>query len=59
MNFSDVYKMCTAVPEPLGEKLYWKTKEFFENHVQHLYAVSKYLVFWVFTFSINNLITMK
>ena len=33
-RFSDVYALCVAYPEPLGEKLYQETKIFLENHVK-------------------------
>ncbi|XP_059495305.1 cullin-2 isoform X1 [Stegostoma tigrinum] len=36
-RFSDIYALCVAYPEPLGERLYTETKVFLENHVQHLY----------------------
>lgn len=36
-RFSDVYALCVAFPEPLGEKLYAEVKNFLENHVQSLY----------------------
>lgn len=36
-RFSDVYALCVASPEPLGEKLYAEVKNFLENHVQCLY----------------------
>ena len=36
---SDVYALCVAFPEPLGEKLYAEVKNFLENHVQSLYEV--------------------
>ncbi|GCC38436.1 hypothetical protein chiPu_0016950, partial [Chiloscyllium punctatum] len=36
-RFSDIYALCVAYPEPLGERLYTETKIFLENHVQHLY----------------------
>ncbi|KAG7455242.1 hypothetical protein MATL_G00254530 [Megalops atlanticus] len=36
-RFSDIYALCVAYPEPLGEKLYTETKIFLENHVQQLY----------------------
>ncbi|XP_043546569.1 cullin-2 isoform X2 [Chiloscyllium plagiosum] len=35
--FRDIYALCVAYPEPLGERLYTETKIFLENHVQHLY----------------------
>ena len=37
-RFSDVYALCVAFPEPLGEKLYTETKAFLEKHVQEKYA---------------------
>ncbi|KAK7473994.1 hypothetical protein BaRGS_00034763 [Batillaria attramentaria] len=33
-RFSDVYKLCTALPEPLGDRLYLETKAFLELHVK-------------------------
>ncbi|XP_048579540.1 cullin-2 [Nematostella vectensis] len=40
-RFSDVYALCVAYPEPLGEKLYSEIKLFLEEHVKSLYqAVS-------------------
>ncbi|XP_005109508.1 cullin-2 [Aplysia californica] len=36
-RFSDVYKLCTAVPEPHGDSLYTSTKEFLEDHVRNLH----------------------
>lgn len=40
-RFSDVYALCVAFPEPLGEKLYAEVKNFLENHSQSLFeAVS-------------------
>lgn len=36
-RFSDIYALCVAYPEPLGERLYKETKIFLENHVQQLY----------------------
>uniref|UniRef100_A0A3P8U0H0 Uncharacterized protein n=1 Tax=Amphiprion percula TaxID=161767 RepID=A0A3P8U0H0_AMPPE len=38
-RFSDIYALCIAYPEPLGERLYTETKGFLENHVQQLYKV--------------------
>ena len=38
---SDVYALCVAFPEPLGEKLYAEVKNFLESHVQSLYEVLK------------------
>ena len=35
-----MYKLCTALPEPQGDRLYTETKAFLENHVKTLYAVS-------------------
>lgn len=40
-RFTDVYALCVAHPEPLGEKLYAEVKNFLESHVQRLFeAVS-------------------
>ncbi|ETE72642.1 Cullin-2, partial [Ophiophagus hannah] len=36
-RFSDIYALCVAYPEPLGERLYMETKTFLENHVRHLH----------------------
>ncbi|XP_028933463.1 cullin-2 isoform X1 [Ornithorhynchus anatinus] len=36
-RFSDIYALCVAYPEPLGERLYAETKVFLENHVRHLH----------------------
>uniref|UniRef100_A0A3Q2YSC3 Cullin 2 n=1 Tax=Hippocampus comes TaxID=109280 RepID=A0A3Q2YSC3_HIPCM len=36
-RFSDIYALCVAYPEPLGERLYSETKVFLENHVRNLY----------------------
>uniref|UniRef100_A0A8C5N5F0 Cullin-2 n=1 Tax=Gouania willdenowi TaxID=441366 RepID=A0A8C5N5F0_GOUWI len=36
-RFSDIYALCVAYPEPLGERLYTETKSFLENHVRQLY----------------------
>lgn len=36
---SDVYALCVAFPEPLGEKLYAEVKNFLESHCQSLYEV--------------------
>ncbi|CAO2594743.1 Cul2 [Lemmus lemmus] len=36
-RFSDIYALCVAYPEPLGERLYAETKIFLENHVRHLH----------------------
>ena len=35
----DVYALCVAFPEPLGEKLYAEVKNFLESHSQSLYEV--------------------
>lgn len=35
----DIYALCVAYPEPLGERLYTETKVFLENHVRHLHKV--------------------
>ncbi|XP_074938549.1 cullin-2 isoform X1 [Phalacrocorax aristotelis] len=39
-RFSDIYALCVAYPEPLGERLYTETKIFLENHVRHLHKVT-------------------
>ncbi|XP_053539785.1 cullin-2 [Ictalurus punctatus] len=36
-RFSDIYALCVAYPEPLGERLYTETKVFLESHVRQLY----------------------
>ncbi|XP_035752712.1 cullin-2 isoform X1 [Egretta garzetta] len=36
-RFSDIYALCVAYPEPLGERLYTETKIFLESHVRHLH----------------------
>lgn len=36
----DIYALCVAYPEPLGERLYMETKIFLENHVRHLHKVT-------------------
>lgn len=36
---SDVYALCVAFPEPLGERLYGEVKTFLEEHVKNLYEV--------------------
>ena len=36
---SDVYALCVAYPEPLGDKLYHETKSFLEQHVKKLHGV--------------------
>jgi len=36
-RFSDVYALCVAYPEPLGERLYAETKKFLEDHVTYKY----------------------
>ncbi|XP_077979355.1 cullin-2-like [Glandiceps talaboti] len=40
-RFSDVYALCVAYPEPLGDKLYSETKKFLENHVKGLHMEVK------------------
>lgn len=42
LDASDIYALCVAYPEPLGEKLYTETKIFLENHVRTLYKASAY-----------------
>ncbi|KAK3587967.1 hypothetical protein CHS0354_014484 [Potamilus streckersoni] len=36
-RFSDVYALCVACPEPLGDKLYKETRSFLEHHVKTLH----------------------
>ena len=36
-RFSDVYKLCVAFPEPLGDRLYAEIKNFLDEHVASLY----------------------
>lgn len=38
-RFNDVYSMCVAFPEPLGDQLYDSTKLFLENHVLELLSI--------------------
>ena len=38
-NNSDVYALCVAYPEPMGERLYTETKTFLECQVKALYEV--------------------
>ena len=40
----DVYALCVAFPEPLGEKLYAEVKNFLESHSQSLYEVCQNLI---------------
>ena len=40
----DVYALCVAFPEPLGEKLYAEVKNFLESHSQSLYEVCQNLM---------------
>ena len=45
LTFSrDVYALCVASPEPLGEKLYAEVKNFLESHSQSLYEVCLNLI---------------
>ncbi|MCP9259511.1 Cullin-2 [Dirofilaria immitis] len=37
IKMSDIYSLCVAIPEPLSERLYGKTKECLEGHVTELY----------------------
>lgn len=36
---TDVYALCVAYPEPLGDRLYKETKAFLECHVKTLHQV--------------------
>ncbi len=50
VDYSDIYAVCVAIPDPLGERLYFKTKECLEAHVRLLYDVHKYKLetrFWL------------
>lgn len=38
-RFNDVYSMCVAFPEPLGDQLYDSTKLFLQNHVLELLTI--------------------
>ena len=40
-NFSDVYALCVAFPEPHSDRLYEETKKFLEEHVNSLHQVSQ------------------
>lgn len=63
LNFdiSDIYALCVAYPEPLGERLYTETKMFLENHVRQLYKVStqRHLegIFFLPAFGVCNMST--
>ncbi|KAL3832004.1 hypothetical protein ACJMK2_023688 [Sinanodonta woodiana] len=35
--FTDVYALCVACPDPLGDKLYQETRNFLEDHVKTLH----------------------
>ncbi|XP_041365909.1 cullin-2-like [Gigantopelta aegis] len=35
-RFHDVYQLCVACPEPLGNRLYQETKSFLESHLNRL-----------------------
>lgn len=38
-RFTDVYAICVAYPEPLGDRLYQETKKFLDEHVKELFKV--------------------
>ncbi|XP_013788491.1 cullin-2-like [Limulus polyphemus] len=38
-RFTDVYALCVAFPEPLGDRLYQETKQFLDHHVHSLYKL--------------------
>lgn len=53
--FEDIYRLCTAQPQPYSEELYLQLKKFLEDHVDSLYAtlhdeqsdlLSTYLKMW-------------
>lgn len=46
-NLRDIYALCVAYPEPLGERLYMETKIFLENHVRHLHKVTITYIFGI------------
>lgn len=50
---TDVYALCVAYPEPLGDALYLETKKFIEEHVKKLYEVN-YSLIAVFCISKKN-----
>ncbi|CAG0891452.1 unnamed protein product [Cyprideis torosa] len=37
-RFTDVYTLCVATPEPMGERLYEETRRFLRSHVEQLYS---------------------
>ncbi|KAG8188555.1 hypothetical protein JTE90_007163 [Oedothorax gibbosus] len=38
-RFTDVYALCVAFPEPLGDKLYQETKQYLNDHVKSLHKL--------------------
>ncbi|XP_054709882.1 cullin-2-like [Uloborus diversus] len=38
-RFTEVYALCVALPEPLGDELYQETKDFLERHVNKLHEL--------------------
>jgi len=36
----DIYRLCTAQPQPYSEELYIRLKQFLEKHVDKLYEVN-------------------
>lgn len=38
-RFSDVYALCVAFPEPLGDRLYQETKRYLNDHVRYLHEL--------------------
>lgn len=47
-DLTDVYALCVAFPEPLGDKLYQETRKYLDEHVKSLYKVfvSSYIAMW-------------
>lgn len=43
--YTDVYAVCVAYPESLGDKLYVETKMFLEDHVKKLHEVNNNLLY--------------
>lgn len=57
--FSDIYSLCVAIPEPLSERLYGKTKECLEAHVTELYQVLNENIYFIELNSWQNKITLQ
>ena len=46
VNFSDVYNICVAIPEPMSDKLYNSLVKCIEDHVEELRTVSDHFFLW-------------